>query len=305
MYNFKALECFIAVAEMDSFKLAAGRLNRSQSAVSMQIRLLEEQLGVPLFHRTTRKVRLTRQGEILLTYARRAIHELDTGLEEVRRTASVDSGEVAMACIPSIASSVMPKLLKGYKDEHPNIHLNLREMHSEQLLKSLRAMEVDFAVGAMLDGLEDVTFRPLVTEEIVAVATTSLGLPDRPSLSLGEVMEKPIILISPSASLRSYIDTALERHRLVAQESFEVTNVRTMLDFAEAGLGSALIPLASLPEVMPPDTRVYHVSEPALQRTICHITLRGTSLTPFAQGLMDRITRALVADPRFRPAPPA
>ncbi|MGX0905091.1 DNA-binding transcriptional LysR family regulator [Roseovarius sp. MBR-79] len=114
MYNFKALECFLAVAELGSFKLAAGRLNRSQSAVNVQIRQPEDQLGLPLFHRTTRMVRLTRQGEQLLSYVQRALREIDTGLNEIRKAASADTGELAIA-------AVLPHLLRDYKVEHPNV----------------------------------------------------------------------------------------------------------------------------------------------------------------------------------------
>ena len=82
--NLKLLHMFVAVAENRSFRMAAEQLNRSQSAVSMQIKQLEEQVGVAIFHRTTRRVELTSEGERLLGHARRALDEWENGLRQIR-----------------------------------------------------------------------------------------------------------------------------------------------------------------------------------------------------------------------------
>lgn len=305
MYNFKALECFLAVAELGSFKLAAGQLNRSQSAVSVQVRQLEEQLGLPLFHRTTRMVRLTRQGEQLCAYVQRALREIDTGLNEIRKAASADTGVLAIASVPSIAGSVLPQLLRDYKAKHPNISLSLRELHADDLLIALQELAVDFGIGPEVPGHPELCFTPLVSEKIVAVSALDLGLPHRDSLTLAQVVTKPLILISSGAYMRRYIDAALAEQNLTAEESFEVTNVRTMLDFAQAGLGTALIPAASVPSPPPKGVQVASVRAPALQRTICRIELRGTAMTPFAREMASRIAKVLAEDPRFHKIPAA
>ena len=90
--NLKLMHIFLLVAEHNSFCRAAEVSNRSQSAVSKQIRQLELQLGVSLFHRTTRRVQLTREGELLLVCARRAVSELQTGLRQIKEAADIQRG---------------------------------------------------------------------------------------------------------------------------------------------------------------------------------------------------------------------
>src|SRR3954447_10424998 len=90
--NLKLMHTFLLVAEHSSFCRAAEVSNRSQSAVSMQIRQLELQLGVSLFHRTTRRVQLTREGELLLVCARKAVYELQTGLRQIKDAVDVQRG---------------------------------------------------------------------------------------------------------------------------------------------------------------------------------------------------------------------
>ncbi len=102
--NLKLMHTFLLVAEHNSFCRAAEFSNRSQSAVSMQIRQLEMQLGVSLFHRTTRRVRLTHEGELLLGSARRAVTELQIGLRQIKEAIDVQRGSPARARAPALAA---------------------------------------------------------------------------------------------------------------------------------------------------------------------------------------------------------
>ena len=98
--NFKLLHIFIAIADNRSFRQASEKLNRSQSAVSMQIKQLEDQIGAALFHRTTRRVELTAEGLKLLTFARRALGEWENGLREIREAVDIQRGTLTFAVHP-------------------------------------------------------------------------------------------------------------------------------------------------------------------------------------------------------------
>ena len=100
--NLKLLQTFLLVAEQSSFRIAAEKSFRSPSAVSAQIRQLEEQLGVPLFHRTTRNVRLTDEGKQLLECAQRALLEVESGLRKIQESADIRRGRVALSCLPRL-----------------------------------------------------------------------------------------------------------------------------------------------------------------------------------------------------------
>jgi len=101
--NLRLLATFLSVAEHTSFRKAAQYTNRSLPAVSMQIKQLEEQLGLALFQRTTRKVELTQAGEQLMISARKAMAELESGLTLLQHTVDVQQGHLSFACVPTIA----------------------------------------------------------------------------------------------------------------------------------------------------------------------------------------------------------
>ena len=117
--NFKLLQTFLAVAEHSSFKKAADALFISMPAVSMQIKQLEEQLGVALFQRTTRKVDLTAEGEQLMITARRAMAELESGLARLQKIVDVQQGHLSFGCVPTIARTRLPAILTEFAKKYP------------------------------------------------------------------------------------------------------------------------------------------------------------------------------------------
>ena len=112
--NLKLLQVFLLVAEHASFRSAADQARRSQSSVSTQIKQLEGQLGVALFHRTTRSVRLTAEGEQLLGCVRRALHEVEAGLRKIEEAVDMRRGHVSIACSPTVASTRLPLVLAAF-----------------------------------------------------------------------------------------------------------------------------------------------------------------------------------------------
>ena len=298
MYNLKAIQVFVVVAETCSFRKAAEILHRSQSAVSTQIKLLEDQIGVSLFHRTTRRVQLTAEGVKLLVHAQRAITSLEAGMRQIREAASIQGGHITMGCVPSIASTILPRVLAEFQAKRASIKLELRELASEQLLEAITRQEISFGIGPKVDDLGDFDFAPITNEPIYALIPRRHWLPGRESITLGELVHLPLVLASSSAALRNMLDREMESRDLAITTAFEVIQVQTMLAFAQVGLGTAILPRIMIPDPLDPGLQALPIVEPTLQRTLCLITLKGNSLSPAGQEL----TKLIVA--RFRAAAP-
>src|SRR6478609_1560130 len=145
--NLKLLGTFLAVADNGSFRKAAEQSHLSLPAVSMQVKQLEERLGVALFQRTTRRVELTREGEQLMISARRAMAEIDGVLAQLQQAAQVQQGHLAFACVPTVAASRLPALLVDFAAQYPGISVGVRELALPDLLDAVRRREVDFGIG--------------------------------------------------------------------------------------------------------------------------------------------------------------
>ena len=299
MYSFKLLQSFVTVAETGSFRGAAERLNRSQSAVSTQVKQLEDRIGLALFERTTRRTVLTPEGAKLLDHMRRALAEIETGLRELRQTASGDAGEIALACVPSLAGSVLPAALKRFRAIRPNIGLRVVEQTSVALLAAVKAREVDFGIGPMVTDEPELVFQPIIDEPIVAVLPAMYRRKGARAISLKELASYPVVMASNSAALRGNLDGEIAAAGIEIQSGFEVTHVHTMLAFARSGLGVALVPATTLPIPADPDLQVLPISSPPLRRLLCLISARGFALSVPSQDLTQILHESFRSDPRL------
>lgn len=167
--NFKLIGTFLSVAQNESFRRAAEETNRSLPAVSMQVKQLEEQLGVALFQRTTRKVTLTQEGEQLLISARKALAELEVGLSHIQHAADVQQGHLSFACVPTIASTRLPAILTAFAKKYPGISVHVRELANQDLLEAVRRREVDFAIGPVPEKKGELEFAPIFVDDYCAM----------------------------------------------------------------------------------------------------------------------------------------
>lgn len=289
MYNLKAIQIFVVVAETCSFRKAAEILHRSQSAVSTQIKLLEEQIGVALFHRTTRRVQLTAEGEQLLGHAQRAVASLEMGLRQIKEAANIQFGNISMGCVPSIAATVLPPVLAEFQRKRSGIHIGLRELASAQLLETISKQEILFGIGPEVEQASDFDFMPITKEPIYALLPKAHWKIDQNSITLAELAPLPVILASSSAALRNTLNRELAMRGLEIKHSFEVIQVQTMLAFAQAGLGVAILPQIMIPQPLDETLQALPIVDPVLERNLCLITLKGNSLSPAARELTSLI----------------
>ncbi len=290
--NFKHLHVFVAIAEHGSFRDAAEALNRSPSAVSMQVRQLEEQLSVPLFHRTTRRVKLTREGEELLSHAQRALHEWSLGLRRIREAADLHRGALSVACVPTIAATRLPDALAAFQRAYSGIALRLRELDATALYEAVRDLQVDFAIGPSMAEHVDYGFDPICDDPIVALSSSAHPL--GPEVTLERLCKMPVLLNTRAAALRAMIEAEVARRGLTLDVAFEVVQTITLIAFARAGLGVAVLPAVAVPKPLPEGTHVARITGAPMTRRIGIITARGHSLSPAAHELIAAVRRAMV-----------
>ena len=298
--NLKLLQIFLLVAEHSSFRSAAAEASRSQSSVSTQIKQLEGQLGVALFHRTTRSVRLTSEGEQLLDCVRRALHEVSDGLRKISEAVDLRSGHVSLACSPTVACTRLPLVLAAFGEDHPNIKLFVRELTASDLDESIRKREVDFGIGPV-SGDVNLISRPILKEELYALVPRRLFQTLRPSITLAELATMPVLLLNPATALRALIERTVVEQGLVLATNYQFTQTQTLITAAIAGLGTAILPKIAVPLEAHPDVQVLRITDPVMTRELAIVTLRGRVLSPAAARLAQLVTTLIAAPNAARP----
>ena len=283
--NLKLLATFLSVAENASFRKAAEQNHLSLPAVSMQIKQLEEQLGVSLFQRTTRRVELTAEGEQLMISGRKAMAEIESGLAQIQQAADVQHGRLSFACVPTVSSTRLPQILTTFARRFPGITVHVRELTNKELLEAVRRREVDFGIGALPERKGELEFTPVFVDEYCALLPKGYQDGGRSGISLKELSKMPLLKLSRSTAFREHLDEVLRANGLPVETNYEFVHVHTIVAMAEAGLGVALLPRIAIPSRT--SLKVVRVSNPVLTRTISIVTIRGHTLSPAAAKLVE------------------
>ena len=291
--NLKLMHTFLLVAEHSSFCRAAEASNRSQSAISMQIRQLELQLGVSLFHRTTRRVQLSREGELLLVCARRAVAELQTGLRQIKDAVDIQRGRLTLACAPTLAATRLPDILAAFQKSYPGVTAHVRELASTEMLDSIRRQDVDFGIGSRSHNAAEFQFQPILLDEIYALIPASLNLGHRETISLLELSHMPTLVLSGSSAMNAMLEKAQKAAGVTLNVKYEVLQVQTQIAMAAAGLGAAILPRIAIPLKLDPRVHAVPIVDPPLVRELCVVTLRGQFLSPVAARFVEMLQRMI------------
>ena len=236
----------MAVAERLHFGRAAEALHISQPPLSRAIRALEDDLGVPLFHRTRRRVELTPQGARLLDEARRLTGQLERAVHELRSMGGSMHTRLRVGFVSLADYGVLPGLLKAYKSANPGVHLALREMLSPDQATALAAGELDFGLL-----LPPVAGAARLERMVVQRERFVLALPARHRLGAGtgklalrEMAGEPFVTIPRQIAPRLYDIVA----QLAAQAGIslniaqEAIQMQTVVSLVSSGLGAAIVP---------------------------------------------------------------
>lgn len=240
--DLRQLRYFVAVAETLHFGRAARRLEISQPPLSRQIAALERELGVALFDRSTRGVRLTPSGSALLPRARRLLADALAIRAGARELARGDVGLLHIGFLAASTYSTLPRLLTTFRRARPGVRLVLTEATSDRQLVALTDGSLD--VGVLLPPVTDpaLAWLPLVREPLVAALPAGTAWPAR--IALSRLARRAFILFPrpAGASLHDLIVDACERAGFTPRIEQEAVQMSTIVSLVAAGMGVALVP---------------------------------------------------------------
>lgn len=277
------LDIFLVLAETGSFRRTAAQVHLSQSAVSGVIARLEDTLSTRLFDRTTRSVHLTAAGQVFVEQARLLNSQTQEAVQRVQRITHLQSGKLSLAALPSLAATVVPRVMARFARQYPDIALSLRDTLSGPAFDLVRSGTVDFALTAANPDYTDLDYTPLAADGFVLLMPLghALAADDTP-LSWLDVADLVHISMPLPASVRQYANAAFMEHRLAFKPRYEVEHIATIHAMVKAGLGVAALPELAAAFVQQGGVATRRLTAPDIQRPIGVVTRRHRSLSPAA-----------------------
>lgn len=293
--NLNLLRSFASVARHSSFIRAADELGRSRATLSAQVRELEEQLGVRLFDRTTRAVRLTEAGATLAGRLDRGLGEIGHGLREVRDLSPDRRGRIVLACVPSLSGTRFPPILASYRRQDGTTRIDVEEVTSSEMVVALLEGRVDLGVGPYdSPAPPGIGVEPVAEEPVCIVIPQALNSSVRGVLTLDLLASLPLITLSGSVLLQTVLESKMRAEGLRLSSRTEVRHVQTAIAMVRAGVGAAVVPRLALPDGIDGDMSILPIGSPPLTRPLGILTQRGKALSPAAMRFARHVRSSLV-----------
>ncbi|MGW0982633.1 LysR family transcriptional regulator [Streptomyces xiamenensis] len=300
--QFQQLRYFAAVADTRHFTRAAEREHVAQPSLSQQIRALERELGAELFHRARGHITLTDAGTALLPLARRILADAETARREVQEVAQLRRGRVRLGATPSLCASLVPDVLRTFKDRYPGVDLLVHEGGSRDLVRLLASGELDLAL--VITPLQ-ADAPALVTSELLREELVLISAPDGPqvpgagrgrapgrgngrgrrAIGVADLREVPLVMFRRGYDLRELTVAACQQAGFEPVFSVEGGEMDAVLGFVRAGLGVAVVPSMVAARSGLPTTPFM---SPGLHRTVS-VAHRGDVSPPRAARELQRI----------------
>ncbi|TMC48989.1 MAG: LysR family transcriptional regulator [Chloroflexi bacterium] len=283
-----ALRTFQVAARHQHLGRAAEALQVDQSTVSRKIARLESEVGVALFDRVGRSVRLTPAGARFFARTERLLEELRDSVAEAAGTASPESGEVRVGFLHTVGAHWLPDRLARFLEAHPRVRFTLREGAASEVVGGVLQGSLDLGiVGPPPTGSRELEIRPLFRERVAVVVPAGHRLSTQSSCTLRDLADEPLILPRSRSGLRKVVDDAFAREGIEARVAYEGDDFTIVEGLVEAGLGTTLLPM---PLPMPSErVAVVPLRQPPIARTMALCWDRRRPLPPAASLFVDRL----------------
>jgi DNA-binding transcriptional LysR family regulator len=269
-----------AIAQHGSFSRAAQALRLTQPAVSMQVRHLEQALGLPLLERVGKRAFPTRAGQLLLTHADRAVRELEAGVERVQALRGVVAGRVRLGTSASISIYLLPPALRRFRARYPETEIVVVTGNAAEITRAIVANTLDVGIVSLPVRERELAVTPFFRDELVAIAPPEPVWRRLKVVDAGTLAGHPLILFEAGATLRRVIDGWFHRAGASPRSPMELGNTEAIKKLVEAGLGLSVTSWFSVKSEVRARTLTAMRLTPPLERQLGLVRRRDKPRTP-------------------------
>jgi DNA-binding transcriptional LysR family regulator len=289
------LRCFVAVAETGSFTLAAARLFHTQSSLTATIQQFEEEVGVKLFDRTTRRVELTEDAVRFKVIADRILRDFDSAIGDLHAISKSQRGHVSIAAAPSMIVHIVKPALAEFRRSYPNITISVRDGGSDKIERAVLDGEVDFGIASRLNNYPELDYVPLLTDPFGCVFPNDhpLACTNGP-IKWSDLAEYEYIALTKDtgigAFLAGYPELGFHERAAPHDHASSTTSLYAMLS-----LGGKISVLPALAAQAGPmnEFKYRELCEPSITREICLVTRHLRSFSANTQRILEVLMKTI------------
>lgn len=299
------LEMFVAMVEEGSFHRAAERVFRTQPALSMALRKLEQEIGAALFDRTNRNAYvLTETGVLLYEYAKRLLNLRDETVQALQELHNLQSGRIRIGANESTSLYLLPRLILAFREEHPKIKIEVFRQISARLPSELRQRNLDFAILSFSPDEPELEATPIMRDELVLIASPQHRLASVRKTHIRDLGDEGFIAHNVRSPSREKVIEAFRLFKTPLNITIEIATIETIKRFVARNLGLAFVPLMCVQEELERgDLVVVGVEGFRYERTLWVVHRRTDAHSHAAKAFM-RVLGSLIEGAESQNRPP-
>lgn len=281
--DIKQLKYFLAIAEESSFSKAAERLYIAQPPLSHQLKLLEDELGVKLVERTTRRLQLTDAGKALQQRSKQLLEFLETSVKEVKDIHNGLQGMLSIGTVSSAGAALLPERVKTFHENYPGIDFEILDEDTAKIIELLEHAVIDIGIIRTPFNLDNFEAIILPDEPMIAVSNSELA-GGKKALKLTDLIHTPLIIQRRNEAV---IMELCQKSGFTPRIICRSNDVRTILLWAGTGLGTALVPKNCINLVHNTNLNYKEIAEPSLMTGTAIIWPKQRYISSAARRFLD------------------
>lgn len=284
------LETFLSIAQEKSFSRAAEKLHRTQPAISIAIKRLEEELGESLFDRSSKGGTLTDAGEMLFVYARRMVNLREEALEAFRELRGLHRGRLSIGANESTSLYLLPQLLLEYRKRHPEIKVQVYRAYSERIPNEVTERNLDFGFLSYDPVHPELQSMEVHRDQVVLVAGPEHRLAGRAQVDIAELGTESFVAHNAATPTRRRIIETFAEHGVPLHIHMELATLQTIQAFVSQGAGLAILPRLTVQDAIR-EGRLVEVPVPQIQveKVLRLVFRREKNLSHAAKAFLDLV----------------
>lgn len=285
--DFDGIQAFVAIAELGGFSKAAEQLHVTQTALTRRVQKLEAYLNLRLFDRTTRYVELTAVGREFLPQAKAIVSEMTLAVGRLKDMSKHARGGFTLACVPTMASHVLPTAIRRYAEAYPGNRIRLIDTSAYEVRDAVLHGQAEIGIGVPTDRHPELLETPLLEEPLMFFCRVEHPLSQRNSVTWSDMREIDLIVVSSMTATRVFTDYQLAKRGISLSGAYEVQHHATAISLVAAGVGAAILPASTLEDGARPGVRRIPLTNPVVKRRISIIRRKNSTLSPAAKAFFE------------------
>lgn len=285
----RQLRMFLTLSQSLNFSKTAAQLFMTQPSLSKAIRDLEAELGLSLFERTTRSVRLTPAGQRMAVVARSVLGEFEAGLRRFESSAQREALQVSIASWPSLAQVMLPEVCVMLEKQFGTPQITLHDCANSACLQRLLDHQADFALASVAPSHPDLRCEELLRDRFVLLACGKWRKRVAPRLRLEDLLALPLITLSDASTAMRYMSAAFLQHGIEYRPKMQVDQIATVAGLVRQEVGVAVLPFLGMMPLLTTGMQTCEIIDGPL-RSVGLVTRRLGSPSPIALAAMQKVS---------------